>query len=69
MDEKHALLGEFIQFQLNSPRIKRLNTLEEKASEINHICFSGGGIETCNLISWFENLEQSILEYLQSKSN
>ncbi len=63
--QARALLDTFVQFQLTLSKVKRHNTLEEKAGEIASSCFSGGGIETCNLISHFANLEQAILDHLK----
>lgn len=65
MDE---LLTEVVAFHICSPIVKHLPTLEEKARKIESRCFDGGGIDTCNLISYYDDLYTAILEHLQHLS-
>jgi hypothetical protein len=46
-------------------RCPRPSTKEEKAARIAAMCFDGGGTDTCNLITHYENLEEAILLYLK----
>lgn len=67
MDDSEAksLLESVVRFHLKSQRVKGLPTLEEKAEEIRHQCFVGGGTPTCNLIGHYDDLGKVILEVLK----
>lgn len=42
-------------------RVTHIESREDKAKEIAHMCHVGGGTDTCNLIGEFENLTQEVL--------
>lgn len=50
------------------PAKANCNTNEEKAEYISWMCSVGGGTDTCNLITFYENLEKEILGVLNRMS-
>ena len=42
-------------------RVKHIDSPEDKAKEIAHMCHVGGGTDTCNLIGEFEDLSKEVL--------
>ncbi len=67
MDDTEAriLLKNVVQWHLKRPGIRSLRTLEEKAEEISHQCFAGGGTHTSNLITHYDDLDATILNVLR----
>ena len=49
----------------NLRRVRHLMSDEEKAQKIYMICISGGGTDTCNLITHYWDLEKEILRKIQ----
>lgn len=47
----------------------RYTTNEEKAEHISYMCSVGGGIDTCNLITFYSDLEKAILVVLNRMSS
>ena len=61
-------LENVVRWHLKSQKVKNLPTLEEKAEEIRHQCFVGGGTDTCNLITHYDDLGGEILKMLTHMS-
>ena len=59
----NELLVSVIEFNLR--RFNHLPTNKEKAAEIYWVCITGGGTETCNLLTHYTDLEQEIFNYLE----